>query len=244
VCSSDLVPVVNDLSAIVVLVNPNRMRPPIAPVALDYLAAALEARGHRPVLLDLCWPEDWRAEIAAFFAKARPDLIGFSIRNLDDCYMASQQHFGPLYREMLEAIRSASTAPVVLGGVGFSVMPEAMLDLLGADYGVAGDGEQALAEIADCVAAGRDLHDVPGLLWRGDGGWLANPRMPVPGEAVPTRRRFVDNARYFTEGGQGGVETLNRPAVVESAKEQCVTDVLKQLVRNQMIQDRKHLFLT
>ena len=193
--------------ATVVLVNPNRMRPPIAPVGLDYLAASLEQRGHRPVLLDLCWPEDWRAEIERCFAEVAPDLIGFSIRNIDDCYMASQQHFGPLYREMLEAIRRASVAPVVLGGVGFSVMPEALLELLGADYGVAGDGEEALAEMADRIAQGREFADVAGLIWRGDGGWRANPSVAVPGDGIPTRRRFVDNARYFAEGGQGGVET-------------------------------------
>jgi radical SAM superfamily enzyme YgiQ (UPF0313 family) len=193
--------------ATVVLVNPNRMRPPIAPVGLDYVAAALEERGHRPMLLDLCWPDDWRAEIAHCFEQVRPDLIGFSIRNMDDCYMASQEHFGPLYREMADALRAASPAPIVVGGVGFSVMPEAALDLLGAEYGIVGDGEQALAEIADCLAAGQGFADVPGLVWRGDGGYRINAPVPVPGEAIPSRRRFADNARYFAEGGQGGVET-------------------------------------
>jgi len=194
-------------SATVLLVNPNRMRPPIAPVGLDYLAGALEARGHRPVLLDLCWPEDWRAQVAQCLQRVQPDLIGVSIRNVDDCYMASRQHFGALYAEMLEAIRGASTAPIVLGGVGFSVVPEALLGLLGAEFGIAGDGEQALAEIAARVAARREFGDVAGLVWRGDGGCRVNPPAPAPGDAIPARRRLVDNARYFAEGGQGGIET-------------------------------------
>ncbi len=42
----------------VLLVNTNRMRPPIAPLALDYIGAALQAVGHPTRLLDLCLADD------------------------------------------------------------------------------------------------------------------------------------------------------------------------------------------
>lgn len=37
----------------VFLVNPNRMRPPVIPIALDYLSSALQGRGFEVDVLDL-----------------------------------------------------------------------------------------------------------------------------------------------------------------------------------------------
>ena len=38
----------------VLLVNPNRMKPPVTPIALDYLAHALSTQGIQADVLDLC----------------------------------------------------------------------------------------------------------------------------------------------------------------------------------------------
>jgi len=42
----------------VALVNTNRMKPPIAPIGLEYVAEALGAAGHRVEVLDLCWADE------------------------------------------------------------------------------------------------------------------------------------------------------------------------------------------
>jgi hypothetical protein len=41
------------------------------------------------------------------------------------------------------AVRASTDARIVLGGVGFSVMPEEVLELSGADAGVWGEGIRA-----------------------------------------------------------------------------------------------------
>src|SRR5690606_1878584 len=99
-------------------------------------------------------------DVDSFFAGYQPDLIGLTIRNTDDCYFASRDFFVPYYKEVVERIRSRTDAPVVLGGAGLSVAPEAVLEFTGADYAIRGDGEKALSDLSDMS----DLSEVPGLV--------------------------------------------------------------------------------
>jgi radical SAM superfamily enzyme YgiQ (UPF0313 family) len=192
----------------VALVNTNRIRPPIAPIGLDYVAETLDSRGHTVQVLDLCWPDDPSSAIDRFFSQVQPDLVGVTLRNTDDCAFTGRQSFVGDLSRYVAAIRACTGAPIVVGGVGFSVMPERVLETCDADAGVWGDGECAMAELADRIGRGRDWADVPGLVvWRED-GWGRNPPAPQPLDRLPTMRRcWVDNPRYFREGGQAGFET-------------------------------------
>lgn len=192
----------------VLLVNSNRMQPPVAPVALDYLADTLVERGVEVRLLDLCWAEDWRAAVDEYFEAGKADLIAFSLRNTDDCYFASGQSFVDEYREMIAHLRQRTSAPIVVGGVGYSLMPQALLRALEADVGIAGDGELALAELAVRLRHHGDWTTVPGLVHVEGDGVCTNPPDWVDPAALPTHRRaLIDNGRYLREGGQGGFET-------------------------------------
>jgi len=71
------------MAAPVLLVNANRIRPPIAPVALDYLGTALEDAGFEVRVLDLAWSRDVAGDVARALA-VRPLLVGLTFRNLDD----------------------------------------------------------------------------------------------------------------------------------------------------------------
>ena len=84
----------------VLLVNTNLMKPPVAPIGLDYLADSIRAAGHEPRLLDLCF-----SAVAGSF---EPDVIGVSVRNTDDCYFASGAFFLPGIREVVASLRRAS----------------------------------------------------------------------------------------------------------------------------------------
>ncbi len=192
----------------VALVNTNRMRPPIAPIGLDYAAEALNAAGHHVELLDLCWEPDPLAAIAAFFGRAEYGLIGVTLRNTDDCGYTSRQSFVSEFLETVETIRRHAAAPLVLGGVGFSVMPEQILRLAAAGAGVWGEGEFVLPALAARLESNLEWRDLPGLVWRSNGTWRRNPPTAPPLASLPPmRRRWLDNARYFREGGQAGLET-------------------------------------
>ncbi len=148
----------------VALINTNRMQPPVAPIALDYVAEALHSAGHAIELLDLCWEEDPDAAIRRFFKDARFGLIGMTLRNTDDCAFTSGQSFLPGFVELVQAVRENSDAPIVVGGVGFSVMPERVLELSGADFGIWGEGEFVLPELASRLEDKMPHLDLPNLI--------------------------------------------------------------------------------
>ena len=192
----------------VALVNTNRIYPPVAPIGLDYVAETLRASGHHPELLDLCWEERWEPAIARFLANGEFGLVGVTVRNTDDCSFATRESFLPDLAAITRCLREHTGAPIVLGGVGFSIMPQAVLAQCGADAGIRGEGEFALAELAGRLEKKLPWDDVPGLVARRGRTWQANPGSDRPlTDLPPMSRDFPDNRRYFREGGQAGIET-------------------------------------
>ena len=190
------------------LINTNRMKPAIAPLGLDYLGEALTRKGYVVDLLDLCFSEDYRKAIDDYFSKESVLAIGITIRNTDDCYLLSQDFFIPEIREIVGYLKTKTDVPIILGGVGFSIMPESILKYCELELGIRGDGEEVLPLLLDRIAEGKDYRDLPGLVYKDCGGFVSNPPEYFDLNKLSLRRRnLVDNRRYFNEGGQGNVET-------------------------------------
>jgi radical SAM superfamily enzyme YgiQ (UPF0313 family) len=192
----------------ILLVNTNRMKPAIAPVGLDYLADSLWFAGHTPRLLDLCFAEDVARAVHSAVNDFRPEAIGVTIRNTDDCYLSGQRFFLDEIADIIRLLRQASPAPLVLGGVGFSLAPAAVLEYCGGDFGIAGDGERALGQLLQGLGNGADFQRIPNLLYRESGVLRRNPGEAIDLATLPPRKRaLVENATYFRAGGQAGFET-------------------------------------
>ena len=192
----------------VALVNTNQIKPPIAPIGLDYVAEVLNLSGHRVEVFDPSGGEPWESGLAGFFRGKEFGLIGVTLRNTDDCVFTSRQSFLSLFVHWVESVRRHTDAAIVLGGVGFSVTPEQILRLCPADAGIWGEGEFPFVELANRIRDRREWNDLPNLVWQHQGEWLRNPPFYSPLEQLPPMtRRWVDNPRYFREGGQAGIET-------------------------------------
>jgi radical SAM superfamily enzyme YgiQ (UPF0313 family) len=196
----------------VLLINTNRMKPAVAPIGLDYLADALAHAGHNPRVLDLCFADDIAAEIARTCADFAPEIIGLTLRNTDDCYLSSQRSFLPDVAHIIRLLRTQSDAPIALGGVGYSVAPIAALDRCGADFGIAGAGEQAFPALLEALRNRDSLDQIPGLVHRQGNHIRRNPTSDLPQPApttpeLPRTRSWIDNRRYFAQGGQAGIQT-------------------------------------
>jgi radical SAM superfamily enzyme YgiQ (UPF0313 family) len=192
----------------VLLVNPNEMKPAVAPIGLDYIASALELAGFKVDLIDLCFASSFQAELDAYFKGHDPLAIGVTVRNTDDCYYLSQAFILPRIKEIIDYIKGKTRKPVILGGVGFSVMPEPILAYLEVDLGIWGDGEWALPALVKRMTAGEGPFDIPGLIYRKAGRYYCNPpELPELLDLPLARREAADNLRYLREGGMGGVET-------------------------------------
>ncbi len=192
----------------ILLLNSNLMKPPVAPIALDYLASALAERGYAVDVLDLCFSADPFVDIKNYFLSNNPFLVAITLRNTDDTSFATRDFFLPLVKEMADAVRMYSPAPIVIGGSGFSVSPQAVLEFCGLDMGIWGEGEFALPLLADRIASGAEYRDVPGIVYRTEEGYHRTvPKNLYLATQPAPRRNAIDNRRYFAEGGMGGVET-------------------------------------
>ena len=160
----------------VILVSANRaeinMR--VIPFGMACVASALRNAGHDVRVLDLMSAADPFKLLEKTIAEFQPELIGVSIRNIDD-----QDSRGPKFlldddRKIIQACKRLSAAPIVLGGAGFSIFPQAALEYSGADMGIQGEGEAPMLMLINRLQKQKPLQGIPGLFFKGKGA-------PAPG---------------------------------------------------------------
>jgi radical SAM superfamily enzyme YgiQ (UPF0313 family) len=129
----------------------------IEPLGMEYIAAALEARGHVVTLDDL----RFSMPIERRLRTSRPGLIGIAAMHALET------------DEVLDLARRVRQlgpdVPIVVGGHTASAYPTPFLQGP-VDAVVLDDGERALPRIADVLESGGRLEDVPGVICRGRSG--------------------------------------------------------------------------
>ncbi|MBT0663344.1 cobalamin-dependent protein [Geobacter pelophilus] len=186
------------------LISANRERSPypVFPIGLACLAPSLAASGHELRGLDLCFSEEPIAAITAALDGFNADAAIISIRNIDNVTWPGVRSYLAGVREVVAACRER--AMTIVGGSGFSIMPSELLAFLGADYGVAGEGEEALPRLLAAIAAGETVTGIPGVVLPGKPSFL--PPVPVHAIATPDRTLF-DVASYHKLGGMANLQT-------------------------------------
>ncbi|MDR0477300.1 MAG: cobalamin-dependent protein [Desulfobulbaceae bacterium] len=161
------------------------------PLGLACVAATTARAGYDVEVLDLLQTPDWATVIQTALTVAQPDVIGLSVRNIDDQAMVNTRFLLAPLQDIVALCRNLCDAPIVLGGAGFSIFPESALTYLGADMGIAGDGEVAFPQLLSWLENGRRnappagvyLADTPPAHHqpRGDGADLDSLALPEPG---------------------------------------------------------------
>jgi radical SAM superfamily enzyme YgiQ (UPF0313 family) len=197
----------------VLLVSTNRERQPypVVPNGLACVASALDAAGHQVRFLDLCFAKDAVASARRAAHSFRPDIVGVSVRNIDNSDSIALRHYTPEARDILGALREAApAAKVIAGGAAFGVAPEALFRDLKVDYAVAGDGERASVALVDALSSGAPIENLPGLVRDRNGTVVFTP----PGEDAdldslprPALHRWIDLARYQRHGATIPIQT-------------------------------------
>src|SRR5213592_1563582 len=197
----------------VLLVSTNRERQPypVVPNGLACVASALDAAGHNVRFLDLCFARDPVSRARDVARAFRPDVIGVSVRNIDNSDAIALRHYTPEARSVLHALREAApSAKIVAGGAAFGVAPEALFRDLAVDYAVAGDGERASVALISALSSGLPVEAMPGLVREGNGTVVFTP----PGEDAdldslprPSLHRWIDLARYQRHGATIPIQT-------------------------------------
>lgn len=88
---------------------------PVLPIGLACVAAATAQAGHEVRFLDLFRSSDWCVAARNAIQELHPDVIGLSVRNVDDQTMLNTQFLLPPLRDVVALCRSTCRAPIVLG---------------------------------------------------------------------------------------------------------------------------------
>ena len=140
----------------IAFVSANREMLPDAciPLGLLYVLAATPSH-HEKKLIDLAFAEDVNDLIADELQKFRPELVAIGIRNIQNNDYSGVSTNLETLKTLLAHIRVHTNAPIVLGGAGFSVMPAELMEVLGADYGISGEGEKLFPMLLECIEQGK-----------------------------------------------------------------------------------------
>lgn len=132
---------------------------PVYPIGMATVSAALAADGHDVLQFDLLAQDGSDERLGEVIRRFDPHYVGISLRNIDtvdSCDPGDRWYLSADLRAM-KVVREATKAPVIMGGPAFSIMPEEILDYLGGDYGVVGEGEHVICGIIDALAGDRPV---------------------------------------------------------------------------------------
>ncbi len=160
----------------------------VPPIGLYNVAAALHEAGHDVAVADLHDKKDRTDEIRRLLCQQRPDLVGLSI-------LHANRWGGIEIARLAKEVDPSVT--VVAGGPGATFLWTLLLDRFEEiDYAVLGEGERAMTELVDRLAAGdrAGAAGIAAVASRKDGRAACNPPAP-PEEDLD---RLPDPALHYT----------------------------------------------
>jgi radical SAM superfamily enzyme YgiQ (UPF0313 family) len=168
---------------------------PVYPLGLDYVAGAI-AKQHQIRIADLNGSNGY-AGLETAIREFSPDVIGLSLRNIDNTDTTDPRGFVGQYRDIADFIRSRSEAPLILGGSGFTIFPVETMQALDADFGIVGEGER-LGLLLRALESNQDVSGLPGVIVAG-----GRARVPEPWDGDISNRLAPDPVcrRFYLERG-------------------------------------------
>ena len=140
---------------------------PTLSLGLACVATATQRAGHQVKLVDLSSKKDSSEVIRESTEAFHPDIIGISVRNIDDQSMVDTQFLLDQVKGVVTDCRDNTEVPIILGGAGYSMYPESTLAYLEADMGIKGEGERSFPYLLDHIQHVEDISEIPGLFLPG-----------------------------------------------------------------------------
>lgn len=127
---------------------------PVYPIGMSMVASALKQAGHQVELHDFLQSGCSLDAVKEKTAAVKPDVVGLSLRNIDNVNAVNEHRYIDSVRDIVDAVRVTVDARIVLGGSAFSIMPEEIMEKVGADLGVVGEGEATMLQLLEIISTG------------------------------------------------------------------------------------------
>lgn len=148
--------------------NTERVNMPTMPLGLACVAEATQKAGHTISVLDLMYESNITQSLKERILYFQPECIGISVRNIDDQSSHNPQFLLHKVKDVVDICRDYSSAPIILGGAGYSIYPKSALNYLNADYGIQGEGEITFPLLLHALQNNMDTSHIPGLFTNGN----------------------------------------------------------------------------
>ena len=154
----------------VLLINSNRFKHPwpVIPFGLCYIATVLEfTENHDVFFLDLCFSSDCLKDIHSTIQSFKPEVIGVSIRNIDDTG-GYNVHFllEDVKNDVIDYCKKEFSGPIIIGGPSVGISGREMLNYFDLEYAVRGDGETVMSEFVNRIENHLPMEGLKGLIIR------------------------------------------------------------------------------
>ena len=151
------------MRVLLISANTEQISIPVFPLGLAFVATAIQNAGHDVKLINLMDENDRRVLLEEGIKDFDPEIIGISVRNIDDQSMQNTRFLLDPVKDIIGDCRNLSDAPIVLGGAGYSIFPKSALDFLNADMGIQGEGERTFVLLLERLAKKTEISDIPGI---------------------------------------------------------------------------------
>jgi radical SAM superfamily enzyme YgiQ (UPF0313 family) len=187
----------------VLIISTNRTRQPVSvlPIGACIVADAGRQAGHNVRFLDLMFKDDPVAALGKVLHKFKPDVVGLSIRNIDNNDMRNPVTYFDDLPALSTMIKKNTNAYMVLGGAAMGIMPEELLNMTGGSWAVCGNGETVFPELLSLLDQEKSPRHLPGMAWIENRRLVKNPPAVSPiSNACPTPDfyRWLDLDRYLS----------------------------------------------
>jgi radical SAM superfamily enzyme YgiQ (UPF0313 family) len=145
---------------------------PVYPLGLDYVLHAISPP-HQVKTIDMNEVKSSSA-LAEVLSQYLPDIIGLSIRNIDNTDEDNVKTFIGNIRELIAVIRQHSKGLIILGGSGFTILPIECMARLDADFGIFGEGER-LQLLLQALERNERVDNIPGIVTRNSPATFTEP---------------------------------------------------------------------
>ncbi len=194
------------MKILLISVNRERMPFPVFPLGLAYIAKALRDEGHQIEVMDLCFSQEVSFDLDTALHRFQPDVIGISLRNLDNLTYPTSISYLKEVEEVVEICRRSTSSRLVIGGSGYSLAPQELLQHLPVDFGIVGEGEEVFPQLVRSFEREDPISPSPCLLVK----QKPLPHLIEGARAFPLQspdRSLFETNRYLEEGGMGNIQT-------------------------------------
>ncbi|QTA80804.1 Cobalamin-binding radical SAM protein [Desulfonema limicola] len=175
---------------------------PVYPLGLDYVAHAV-SDFHQVKIADMNQAGSCKS-LGDLIDEFSPDIIGLSLRNIDNTDTSDPRGFIGQYQETARVVRKHSRSPLILGGSGFTIFPDEIMNALDADYGIIGEGERLIL-LLDAIEKNEDISSIPGIITRNSGKKIPAPWNRAFAVKFDPDASYLDF--YLNKGGMLNLQT-------------------------------------